>query len=424
MTPEQIRRNLNFRMFTFEGIFFIFASSFLDPNSIIPSFISQLTDSSVLIGLATTIRNCGWLMPQLFVAGYAHSLIYKKPLLLFSAGIMRFSAGFLALTAVLSLKLDPYRAVILFYLFFTIYSFADGISGIPWLDVIAKGIDPQKKGYLFGRNHFIGGSMAFLGGFVIRSILNNVAFPYNFAFVFFIGFVFLVISYTFLFGVDEPPSKITRGEKTSFTNYIQSLPVVFKKPVFSILMLTNISLRFLFMALPFYVVFGEKVLLFSKEMVGYFVSAQTLGYVVSSRLWGYLSDNLSNRSVITGTCISAIAAPLCALSVYGMKLMDLNFLLIPMYLLLFLTIGFTMSGLWIGFNNLILEISDDQTRPTYIGLYNTLSAPMTFSPILGGKIIEMFSYIHLFVITAFFLMLALITSRYIREPQRIQNELQ
>jgi MFS family permease len=236
--------------------------------------------------------------------------------------------------------------------------------------------------------------------------------------------VFLLVSYIFLFGIDEPPSKITGNEKTSFTNYIQSIPIVFKKPGFSILMLTNISLRFLFLALPFYVVFGEKVLLFSKEMIGYFVSAQTLGYVASSRLWGYLSDNLSNKSVITGTCISAIVAPICALSVYGMKLMDLKVLLFPMYLLLFLAIGFTISGLWIGFNNLILEISDDQTRPTYIGIYNTLSAPMTFFPILGGKIIEMSSYIHLFVITVFFLVLALISSLYIKEPYRTQNGLQ
>lgn len=411
MTPKEERENLNLKLFTLEGVFFIFASSFLDPNSIIPSFINQFTDSGVLIGLATTIRNCGWLLPQLFVAGYAHSFKYKKTLLLITAGIMRFSAGFLALTALLSPKMEPYLVILFFYIFFIIYSFADGTCGIPWLDLIAKGIDPRKRGFLFGRNHFIGGSLAFVGGFVTKGIITYVEFPKNFALVFLIGFVLMILSYIFLFGVDEPPSKISKKNLT-FLDFIRSIPVHLRNPEFSSMIITNTLVRFLFLSLPFYVVFGEEIMDFPREMVGYLVSAQTLGYVVSSRFWGYLCDNANHKMVIFGTCLSAAAAPILALTVYITGLY-LNIMAFPLFLVVFLTMGFTLSGIWIGFNNYILNISNDENRPLYFGLYNTLSAPMTFFPLLGGKIIDNFSYIHLFIITAVFLVIALISSLFI-----------
>ena len=59
----------NFRALIVDGSFFSIGVAFLESNTIFPALISQLTTNSVLIGLMSTIRNAGYLLPQLFVAG-------------------------------------------------------------------------------------------------------------------------------------------------------------------------------------------------------------------------------------------------------------------------------------------------------------------------------------------------------------------
>ncbi|MDP3486856.1 MAG: hypothetical protein Q8S19_02845, partial [Bacillota bacterium] len=91
--------------------------------------------------------------------------------------------------------------------------------------------------------------------------------------------------------------------------------------------------------------------------------------------------------------------------------------LVP-YLLLFATIGCTLSGMWMGFTNYLLELVEDVDRPTYIGMMNTLTAPFTFLPILGGVFIQILSYEVLFGVTLGFLLLGNIVASTLPEPRQ------
>jgi hypothetical protein len=60
----------NFICFVLDHVFFGVGLAFVSQTTVLPSFISQLTDSAPLIGLASTIQTGAWLLPQLLAASY------------------------------------------------------------------------------------------------------------------------------------------------------------------------------------------------------------------------------------------------------------------------------------------------------------------------------------------------------------------
>ncbi|MDP3058556.1 MAG: hypothetical protein Q8N36_03770, partial [bacterium] len=94
------------------------------------------------------------------------------------------------------------------------------------------------------------------------------------------------------------------------------------------------------------------------------------------------------------------------------------FTLVP-YLVLFATIGGTLSGMWMGFTNYLLELVEDVDRPTYVGMMNTLTAPFTFLPVLGGVLIQVISYEIVFITTLVFILFGNLLSVSLPEPRHV-----
>lgn len=64
-----------------DSIFFGIGMAFASPTTVLPSFVSQLTDSPPLVGLVLTIQTGAWLLPQLIAANYLADKARKKPYL-------------------------------------------------------------------------------------------------------------------------------------------------------------------------------------------------------------------------------------------------------------------------------------------------------------------------------------------------------
>ncbi len=84
-SPESYARSnlrFNFRVNLLDGGFFGFAIGFASFTTVIPLFVSTLTESAILIGLIPAIHNVGWQVPQLFVAPRVTRQSMYKPLVL------------------------------------------------------------------------------------------------------------------------------------------------------------------------------------------------------------------------------------------------------------------------------------------------------------------------------------------------------
>lgn len=412
---EKKRLATNFNAISFDAIFFNISSAFLDPSTVIPSFVSMLTNSPILIGLTTTIRNCGWFLPQLLVAHRVEALPYKKPIVLWAGGSLRVSIGIMALSALLAPR-NPDLSLVLFYLFFVILSFSDGITGVPWIDIFAKSIPPERRGRYYSLTQFLGGSLAFGAGFLIKGILDNkdLVFPNNYFIIFMMGFILATASFISFCRVREKISE-TKPAQENLIEFLCRIPHFLMNDVpLRKLILVNTLVRFFFMPLPFYVIFARENLRLPYDIVGFFVSSQMLGYVLAGVALGRINDHMGSRPVILITGFATALQPVLALTSYWLYLRGYPFILL--YTSIFAFIGVTYSGVWVGIFNYLLKIAPEEKRPLYIGLLNTVTAPTTFLPILGGFLINRFNYTFLFVFTFAFVLSGFLISFTMKEP--------
>lgn len=206
----------------------------------------------------------------------------------------------------------------------------------------------------------------------------------------------------------------TPSRRESLVKYLMGIPQVFRKDgSFRLLIIVNTLLRFFFMPLPFYVIFAQEILKVPQDSVGIFVSAQMLGYILAGIFFGRINDFYGSRKVVILTAGLTSLQPVLALLCFFLYKLNLPFF--PFFVLLFTLIGATYSGVWVGIFNYLLKIAPEEKRPLYIGLLNTLTAPTTFLPLLGGVIIELFSYVALFAIAAVMVFSSVVASYALRE---------
>jgi len=155
-------------------------------------------------------------------------------------------------------------------------------------------------------------------------------------------------------------------------------------------MFVRLTASFSSLAMPFYVLYATTELGISINQVGIFVAARMVGAIISNLLWAQLSDHIGNRIVIVLCTVIGTLVPLLAIlahSVGGMLMV-----------IVFVLIGFSISGGIIGYKNYLLEIAPEHSRPAYLSLDGTLSGAMMFLPILGGVIADAFSYRSVFML--------------------------
>lgn len=397
----------NFFLGVANGILFNFAWAFTSGSTVLPLFISKLTSSSILVGLASTLEGVGWALPQLAVAAVTLHQKNQMPLYIKMSFLRGVAFLVLALLVVSSKTVNPSYLLISFFFLFSIYAFGGGVSGVSFMDVVGKTIPQNKRGSFFGMRMFFGGGLAALAGILIERILRIYHFPKNFGILFFVAAVIILFA-LLSFSLVKEPSLMMRPQKRTFRENLRLGLETFKKDRnLRMLFWARVTIGSYVLGLPFYIIFAKNVLLIPTYIAGLFLSVQMVGYLSSNILWGRLSNNKSNRLVLLLSAICSAIPPLLLLFNILTK--------IPIYLYgaIFFFLGATMSGMDMGYTNYLLEIAPEDKRPIYVGFLNTIVGPTIFLSAVGGLIIQvslfafLYSLVFLVSIGSIFLSLAL-----------------
>jgi len=401
----------NFFLGVTNGILFNFAWAFTSGSTVLPLFISKLTSSSILVGLASTLEAVGWALPQMAVAAVTLHQKNQMPLYIKMAILRAIAFSLLAILVFFSKTGNPSYLLIFFFFLFSIYAFGGGVSGVSFTDVVGKTIPSNKRGSFFGMRMFFGGGLAALAGILIERILRVYSFPKNFGVLFLIAAVIIIFALLSFSLVKEPPTK-ERPQKRKFKeNVLLGLEILKKDRNLRMLLWTRVAIGSYVLGLPFYIIFAKKFLFIPTSIAGLFLSVQMVGYLSSNILWGRLSNNKSNRLVLFLSAICSAIPPFLLL---------LNILTkIPIYVYgaIFFFLGATMSGMDMGYTNYLLEIAPEEKRPIYVGFLNTIVGPTIFLSALGGLIIQvssfafLYSLVFLISLVSIFLPLSLGTQR-------------
>ncbi|MEA3502418.1 MAG: MFS transporter [Actinomycetota bacterium] len=377
---EDYRRNFTGGLI--HGVFFQLSEAFSNINTVLPSFVATLTGSTVVIGLMVVAQEVGHVLPQMLTAYRVEDRAYEKPILMWIITMRWVSWGLLAAaTAVFALD-QPDLVLILLVGLFAAFSLAGGVGSVVYADVFAKAIPTQRRGRFIGWKQLIGYTLAIGAGWVVAWILSDpdrIPYPTNYALIFALAAVFLLIALAGIAIVREPPSTHQRQTESLAASVRRAAHLTVVNKNFRRLLTARGLTAVLLLSAPFFVLFALNDVGVDQAAVGLYLAAQMTGAALSNLLWGWLGDRFGNRTVIIGTSVAGLGAPLTALA----ALVAGPF---PLYVTFFL-VGATLSGLRLGYANIILEMAPDHLRATCVALLGTLLAPLALLPLVIGIVV-------------------------------------
>ncbi len=222
LSRRQQRRNVLF--LGADLALFMAAVGLLAPTTLVPLFISKLTDNPLAIGASTAAFQIGWL-PQLFAVGYVERSSRKLPWLVVASGLERLPALGLVLCALAAPSVAAPIVLAFLYVCRFGQSLAGGLAATSWLDLVARAVSPRRRGRFMGGFTTLGNLFGAASALLAAPLLDWLGFPYGFAACFGLAFLILLVGYVPLFLVVEPPGPPPR-EPRRLDRQLGELPTV------------------------------------------------------------------------------------------------------------------------------------------------------------------------------------------------------
>ena len=406
----------NFNVNILDITFITLGLSLISRETVMPVLVSSLTDSKLAIGLIPAVFSLGFYLPQLLTANFTERLTYKKPFVMLVGSVgERLPYLIIALTIWAFALTAPTLTLTVFYFGVGIAAFSAGIATPAWFDMIAKVIPVQRRGVWSGLGHGLGALMGIVGAYFVGRILETYIFPNNFALLFALAFVAVAISWVGLALNCEPPSKMIK-EHTTTGQYFSRLPAIIRSnDNYAHFLISRTVIQLGAMATGFFMVFGTETFGITGAGVGFLTGVLIASTAVMNLVWGVIGDRLGHKLVLAGAAFTMSAAALMALLATSQSWLVAAFILLGAYLA-----ADQVSGL-----NIILEFCKEEDRPTYIGLTNTLLAPILITaPLIGGLLATWAGYSGLFIAAALIAGIGgLMLTFWVHEPRgRMEGE--
>jgi len=418
MTTHTTNKHLsrNFWLGVTSGVAYNLYRALVNTDLVIIWFISELTRSNLLISLLMPIEQGGWYFPQLLLSGYLQRQPRTLPVYRIMGAVRTIACGVLTLS--LFLLDDPQALLAIFFVLFTATSLAGGIAGLPFMDVVAKTVPPTRRGAFFGWRRLIGGSLGLAGGALVKVVLSpgfGLAFPANYAFLFFLGFLCLIVMVVSFSLVIEPPEKVDPqpvGLSEQLRRAVR-LPAQHRSyGRYLVLRLIVIAATY---ALPFYAVYARRVLNAPEDMVGIYLIGSTLASVLSNLIWSRISDRKGNRLLMRLVALTALLPPAVALSIAHLSEGTIDKSLL--FTLVFVLSGAHQTASFIGSSNYLLELAPPGKRALYLGFSNTIIGVAIFMSPLSGAIVDLLGFEPLFLFSLACSLVAIVFSLGLEEPR-------
>lgn len=372
-----IHRNLryNFTINLLDGGFFGLALGFASFITIIPLFISQMTDSALLIGLIPAIHNVGWLFPQLLTAGWVSRATRIKPLVLWTTIHERIPFLGLAIVAWFLPQLGTQTALILTFILLVWQGFGGGVTANAWTSMITKIMPTKLHSTFFGAQMAAFTGLEGLSAIAAGLILNRFDGPLDFTLCFLAACISFVLSFAFLSLTREPDgrSRLIEGQPEGF--WRESQRILKANGNFVAFLLMRSLSQFAGMAFSFYIVYVVWTFGVSEAEAGFMTGVFLLSSILSGLVMGRLADLWSPRVVMVIGAVAATLSATMATFAPSANWFYASFILTSMAIVAIWTIPLPLT----------VQFGTEEERPYYIGLSSTVTAPATLiAPIIGG----------------------------------------
>jgi MFS family permease len=219
----------------------------------------------------------------------------------------------------------------------------------------------------------------------------------------------LVISYIFLSLTRETVTRFEEQGPSQIAYNSSLLEIMRRDKNFSWFVVVRILSQLATMSFGFYTVYAVRHLGMGDIAAGLLMGVYTLSQIFINPILGWIGDRWDHPAALK---IGALAAFLSAIIAWLAP--SLNWF----YLVYFLA-AIANVAIWVVGMAMTLEFGKENERPAYIGLSNTLVAPITIlAPILGGWLADASGYGSTFLVTAIFGLVSFLVLHFlVRDPR-------
>jgi len=313
LNPSAIEQNKNFP-FNFivnvlDGGFFGFALGFASFSTVIPLFVSTLTDSAILIGLIPAIHVVGWQLPQLFTSHRVSQQKRYKPMVMFFTVHERWPFLGLAIVSWFVPKIGPEIALTLTFILLIWQGLGGGLTATAWQSMIGKIIPAARWGIFFGFQSGAANLLAFISAITAGVILTNNVPTTGFTLCFFIASIAFIISYVVIAFTREE-SSIPKTRPIEGKIFWKDLQAILKRDInFRWFVVVRILAQLGTVGFAFYSVYVVRFYGVNEATAGILTGIMMVTQTVFNLVMGWLGDRWSHRGVMA---IGMIAAALSA----------------------------------------------------------------------------------------------------------------
>ena len=390
---------VNFFANLVDGALFVMGMGFVSLVTVLPVLIKKLGGSNVAIGMIPVIWIFGLNFPQVLIANFTRKLPFKKKFVLKTALFQRFPwllLSFLTYFVIAHVSDLVAQVLILGTLFMA--SIAASINLPGWYDLISKITPVQLRGRLFAFRYVLGALLGIASGAMVTYILDTIAFPDNFALLFLLAFVVMMISYFFVILLREKHPNHERQILTG-KDYYRNLIVILKENKhFRNFLIADALMMAALMADAFYAINALKKFSLPDKYVGHFLVIMMISMIVGNILFGHLADRYGHKNNLV--VAAASTSIICLVAIWAPVL--------EIYYIVFAGAALTTSLFQLSRLAMVVELCEEKNRPVFVALTNMITAPFILTGLLGGLLADKYSYTPVFILAGSFAVFAMI----------------
>jgi len=378
----------NYYSFLWHASFLALAQNFMDVDTVIPAMLVDAGGNGLHIGLMTAIMLGGSSLTQLIFAPFISNYHFKKKFLLL--GINTRIVALLLMSIMLYFSLEGEYTIWLIFLLITFFSLGGAFASISYNDILGKSVDQSMRKSFFSVKQVVAGLVLFLSALLARKVITVAAYPVNYAYMFLIGFLALLIASMGFWRLNEhKPSRMIVKSPGHFLSLVKIELTQNKRLVYFLGFINTMGVSLAL--LPFIMLYAKDMYHTQSQDTGLFLLAKVIGSVAIGFILFALNKKFKYRYLLYGNIFLVVSIPFFFLISSAT----------PPFMLIFLVGGVILSLYLISMNGVLLEISNTENRALYTGIAGAGNIIPAIFPILGGWIIERTGYSLFFSIFIF-----------------------
>lgn len=390
MRPPHVRHNVV--ALGADYALFMVALAFVSPTTILPAFAAWLGAPNIVIGAIPAVMTLGWFLPCLFAAPHTEGLTRKLPFLVRWTVWERVPFLLLAAAAYWLAERSPGATLAVLLAMLLAVTGVGGLLMPAWMDLIGRAIPVTMRGRFFAVSSVAASLLGLGASAATADVLASHRPAVAYALCFVCGFVCLIVSFVALVLVREPLAAAARPREP-LGAYLRRMPALLRDDRNLAWYLVARSLAAVGAAgAAFYTVYALHAWRLPASAAGIFTALLLCGTIAGTIVLGWLADRAGHRIVLLAGVAASVVGNVIALAATSPATFGVAFALAGVQ-----TASITVSGL-----NVLLEFAPvTEAQPTYLGLGNTLLAPIAFvAPLAAGLLADAAGFSAVFAITA------------------------